>query len=123
MFHGIKKKEKKELTEDEIKALDEKIAKIKHIQNDLLERRTKREYFEENLINLLKAAALMPDFSTIWAYRKETILHLRTIKTDEEFIKLLTDDIKNMQKLMQANPKSYVLWYHRYLLLILVYGA
>jgi hypothetical protein len=113
MFHGIKKKEKKELTEEEIKVLDDKINKLKELQVMLLDMRGKRDYSEDVLNKLLTAAKLMADCSTIWTYRKEIFLHLKAVKSDEEFVKLLSDDIKNIQKLQMANPKSYVLWYHR----------
>jgi hypothetical protein len=113
MFHGNKKKEKKQLTEEELKKIDEKIEKIKMIQSGLLEKRQARDYKEENLGFLLKAAVLLTDFSTIWTYRKEIILHLKSEKSQDDFYKLLVGEIKQISQLMMKNPKSYVLWYHR----------
>jgi geranylgeranyl transferase type-2 subunit alpha len=113
MLHGNKKKEKKELTEEETKKLDAKIQQIKELQTILLDKRHNKEMKEENLILLTQAAHVLPDFSTLWAYRKEILLHIRSTKNDEEYTKTLINEINQTTALMKSNPKSYILWYHR----------
>ena len=113
MFHGTKKKEKRVLTEEENKKIEEKLQKIKSIQNALLEKNKNKDLDEKNLDFLLKASVLMTDFSTIWSYRKEIILDIRKKLNDEEFYNFLINEIKQISPIMLKNPKSYVLWYHR----------
>jgi hypothetical protein len=61
----------------------------------------------------LKAGLLMPDFATMWSYRKELLLYQKTIIPEEEFYNFIIKEVENIFKIMMANPKSYVLWYHR----------
>lgn len=114
MFHSNKKKEKKELTEEELKKIEEKLEKIKAIQNRIIKMRKDNEKDINNLEFILKAGILMPDFGTMWSYRKELILHHQTVVPENEFYRFLSKEIENISGIMLKNPKSYVLWYHRY---------
>lgn len=113
MFHSNKKKEKKTLTEEEQKVLEEKLEKLKAIQNRILKMKKDKETDIKNLDFLLKAGILMPDFATMWSYRKELLYHQKTLLSEEEFYKFIIKEVENIFKIMMANPKSYVLWYHR----------
>jgi hypothetical protein len=113
MFHGNKKKEKTVLTEEENQKIEEKLQKIKSIQQAILERKKNNDFDEKNLDFLLKASVLMTDFSTIWGYRKEIIMEIRNKQDDEEFYKFIQKEIKEISPIMLKNPKSYVLWFHR----------
>ncbi len=113
MFHSNKKKEKKILTEEEQKKIEEKLEKVKAIQNRIIKMRKNNETDIKNLDFILKAGILMPDFSTMWNYRKELILHQRTVLSDQEFYDFVIKEVENIFKIMMQNPKSYVLWYHR----------
>ena len=114
MFHGQKKKERKEITEEETKKLEETLEKIKAIQKKILNlTETNGDYIEKNLEFLLKASSMMADFYTIWNVRKKIILSLQKTKTDDENYAFIITEIKQLIPLMSCNPKSYVLWYHR----------
>ena len=115
MFHGNKKKEgdKKTLTEEEIQKTEIQLHKIKTIQKDILDKKAGKKYEEENLDYLLKVAVLMPDFYTLWNYRKDIIIDLKTKKTNEEFMAFIKIEILKISKLQKDSPKSYVMWYHR----------
>jgi len=113
MFHSNKKKEKKALSEEEQKKLEEKLDKIKAIQNRILKMRKDKETDIKNLDFILKAGILMPDFSTMWSYRKELIIHQENILAKEDFYNFLLKEVENIFGIMMQNPKSYVLWYHR----------
>jgi geranylgeranyl transferase type-2 subunit alpha len=115
MFHGNKKKdvEKKPLTEEEIQKMETQLHKIKTIQKDILDKKGSKRYEEENLDYLLKVAVLMPDFYTLWNYRKDIILDMKTKKTNEEFMNFIKIEILKISKLQKDSPKSYVMWYHR----------
>jgi geranylgeranyl transferase type-2 subunit alpha len=115
MFHGNKKKdvEKKPLTGEEIQKMETQLHKIKTIQKDILDKKASKRYEEENLDYLLKVAVLMPDFYTLWNYRKDIILDMKTKKTNEEFMNFIKIEILKISKLQKDSPKSYVMWYHR----------
>lgn len=111
MFHGNKKKEKTQLSEEEEKKIEEQLFKIKAIQNKILEMRN--DLKENDLDFLLKSAVLMPDFPSLWNLRKMIILHYKDNKTEEEFYSFIKNEIKIISPIMLKNPKSYMLWYHR----------
>jgi len=114
MFHGNKKKENtKILTEEELIKSEQQLNKIKIIQKEILERKEKPDLDEKNLELLIKVAAIMPDFYTLWNYRKKIILDLKTKKPHEEFYKFLQNEINQTSYFQKTNPKSYVLWNHR----------
>ena len=113
MFHSNKKKEKKEISEEEQKKIEEKLEKIKAIQNRILKMRKDKETDITNLDFILKAGILMPDFSTMWSYRKDLILHQKTLLNLDDFYKFLLKEVETISGIMLKNPKSYVLWYHR----------
>jgi len=62
MYHGRKKQEKKELTEEEKKALEEKLNKIITINKTLLRKRADKEYDQASLEQTEKFSFLSPDF-------------------------------------------------------------
>lgn len=113
MFHSNKKKEKQILTEEEQKKIEEKLEKIKAIQSRILKMKHDKETDIKNLDILLKAGVLMPDFSTMWTYRKELILSHKSQISEEDFFKFLQKELENISGIMMKNPKSYVLWHHR----------
>ena len=116
MFHGNKKKEDKEkkpFSEEELKKAELTLHKIKSIQNDILDKKNSKKYEEENLDYLLKAASLMPDFYSLWNYRKDIIVDMKSKKSSEEFMAFIKVEIMKISKLQRDSPKSYVMWYHR----------
>ena len=113
MFHGVKKSEVKELTEEEKAKNEQQLKKLKAIQDQILKIKAKNKYDPKTMDFLLKSSVLMPDYPTLWSIRKILIEQfLPTIK-DEEAMEFLIKEIKSILPIMMKNPKSYLLWYHR----------
>ena len=113
MFHGVKKSEVKELTEEEKAKNEVQLKKLKAIQDQILKIKAKNKYDQKTMDFLLKSSILMPDYPTLWSIRKILIeQYLPTIK-DEEAMAFLLKEIKAILPIMMKNPKSYLLWYHR----------
>ena len=117
MFHGNKKKEKKPLTEEETKGIEDKLNKIKLITEGILKKKQEKDYSEKQLDNLLKSSVLMPDFYSLWNYRKDILVHFKGIMEPQKFYEFIQKEIKAIMPVMLKNPKSYVLWFHRIWLL------
>lgn len=73
MFHGRKKQEKKELSEEELNEINSKLEKIGKNNKILLTKRQNKEYTLETLSQTEKFSFLSPDFSTLWNYRREIL--------------------------------------------------
>ena len=113
MFHGVKRSEVKELTEEEKAKNEVQLKKLKAIQEQILKIKAKNKFDEKTMDFLLKSSILMPDYPTLWSIRKILIEQcLPTIK-DEEAMEFIIKEIKSILPIMMKNPKSYLLWYHR----------
>jgi len=113
MFHGNKKKEKKPMTEEDSKNLEDKLIKIKTITEGILKKKEEKDYSEKQLDNLLKSSVLMPDFYTLWNYRKDIITNYKLSIESQKFYEFIQKELKLIMPVMIKNPKSYVLWFHR----------
>ena len=113
MFHGVKKSDVKELTEEEKAKNELQLKKLKAIQDQILKIRAKNKYDQKSMEFLLKSSVLMPDYPTLWSIRKILMeQYLPTLK-DDEAMEYLQKEIKSILPIMMKNPKSYLLWYHR----------
>ena len=113
MFHGIKKSEVKELTEEEKAKNELQLKKLKAIQDEILKIREKNKYDQKTMEFLLKSSILMPDYPTIWAIRKILMEQYLPTLTDDEAMEYLLKEIKAILPVMMKNPKTYLLWHHR----------
>ena len=113
MFHGIKKSEVKELTEEEKAKNELQLKKLKAIQDEILKIREKNKYDQKSMDFLLKSSVLMSDYSTIWAIRKILMEQYLPTLTDDESMEYLLKEIKAILPIMMKNPKTYLLWHHR----------
>ena len=114
MFHGRKKVDKVQLTEKELEEVEAKLQKISKNNQILLTKRQNKEYTRETLTQTEKFSFLSPDFSTLWNYRREILVHLFTVELDgkpEEKLKLVEDELKFLVKGIMKSPKSYTLWF------------
>jgi geranylgeranyl transferase type-2 subunit alpha len=113
MFHGVKKSDVKELTEEEKAKNELQLKKLKAIQDQILKIKAKNTYDQKSMDFLLKSSILMPDYPTLWTIRKILMeKYLPTLK-DDEAMEYLQKEIKSILPIMMKNPKSYLLWYHR----------
>ena len=116
MFHGIKKSEVKELTEEEKAKNELQLKKLKAIQDEILKIREKNKYDQKSMDFLLKSSVLMPDYSTIWAIRKILMEQYLPTLTEDESMEYLLKEIKAILPMMMKNLKTYLLWF-------IVFGA
>ncbi|KAJ8278247.1 hypothetical protein GJAV_G00085540 [Gymnothorax javanicus] len=54
-----------------------------------------------------------PDFATLWNYRREILLHLQTVRPEDEVQKLFEEELTFLEGCLKVNPKSYGSWHHR----------
>ena len=113
MFHGVKKSEVKELTEEEKAKNEVQLKKLKAIQDQILKIKAKNKFDEKTMDFLLKSSVLMPDYPTLWSIRKILMEQKLPTMTDDEAMAFLLKEIKSILPIMMKNPKSYLLWYHR----------
>ena len=113
MFHGRKRVDKVELTEQELQEIESKLEKIAKNNKTLLQKRKDKEYTWETLKQTEKFSFLSPDFSTLWNYRREIMTHLfdNEIKTDAEKLAQVAEELKFLVKAITKSPKSYTLWF------------
>ena len=113
MFHGVKKSDVKELTEEEKAKNELQLKKLKAIQDQILKIRAKNKYDQKTMDFLLKSSVLMPDYPTLWSIRKILMEQYLPTLTDDQAMEYLQKEIKSILPIMMKNPKSYLLWYHR----------
>ena len=53
------------------------------------------------------------DLQTLWNFRKSTIMALHNETSEEEMIKLYSNEMTLTENCLKKNPKSYGSWYHR----------
>ncbi|TSL61140.1 Syntaxin-binding protein 3 [Bagarius yarrelli] len=75
--------------------------------------RSDNELDEEALQLTQQLLASNPDFATLWNYRREILLHLETVKEEEELQKLYEAELLFIESCLKVNPKSYGSWHHR----------
>ncbi|XP_076009642.1 geranylgeranyl transferase type-2 subunit alpha [Genypterus blacodes] len=54
-----------------------------------------------------------PDFATLWNYRREILLHLETVREEDDVQKVYESELSFLESCLKMNPKSYGSWHHR----------
>uniref|UniRef100_A0A8D0CY05 Geranylgeranyl transferase type-2 subunit alpha n=1 Tax=Sander lucioperca TaxID=283035 RepID=A0A8D0CY05_SANLU len=54
-----------------------------------------------------------PDFATLWNYRREILMHLETVRDEDEVQKIYQAELSFLESCLKVNPKSYGSWHHR----------
>ncbi|KAA8589823.1 hypothetical protein FQN60_013188 [Etheostoma spectabile] len=54
-----------------------------------------------------------PDFATLWNYRREILMHMETVKDEDEVQKIYQAELSFLESCLKVNPKSYGSWHHR----------
>ena len=114
MFHGRKKVERRELTPEEIKAIDIKLAKTDQNNKTLLLKRANKEYSLETLAQTEKFSFLSPDFTTLWNYRREILEWVFENECKDDVpkkLQFIANELKFLVKGIMKSPKSYTLWF------------
>ena len=116
------------MTEAEQAQAAQKLTKIRAVNEKMLKMRKDQVYTEAALGQTEKFAMLSPDFTTVWNYRREILLHL--FKTEgnnsaeegspekiygslEGKLGVIKKELIMLVKHVMASPKSYSIWEHR----------
>lgn len=103
------------MTDEEVKQRDEKLAKIRAVNAQMLKKRDEKVYDLASLGQTEKFAKLTPDFTTVWNYRREIMQHLFD-KKEGDFESLdgrlgvIKKELMMLVGQIMANPKSYSIW-------------
>uniref|UniRef100_A0A8C6P4W9 Geranylgeranyl transferase type-2 subunit alpha n=1 Tax=Nothobranchius furzeri TaxID=105023 RepID=A0A8C6P4W9_NOTFU len=74
----------------------------------------KEEIFDDEALQLTQQLlSSNPDFATLWNYRREILLHLETVKDENEVQKIYEAELSFLESCLKVNPKSYGSWHHR----------
>uniref|UniRef100_A0A8C9TJI9 Geranylgeranyl transferase type-2 subunit alpha n=1 Tax=Scleropages formosus TaxID=113540 RepID=A0A8C9TJI9_SCLFO len=68
---------------------------------------------EEVLLLTQQLLSSNPDFATLWNYRREILLHLETVRSEDEIQRLYEEELSFLEACLKVNPKSYGSWHHR----------
>jgi len=107
-----------ELTDEEKQKVQAKLKQMKDLLAVLLQKYRSQDYSDDALELTQKSAHLVPDFYTIWNYRR-SILQSRFKDMDAgQKTEMIKQELKFLAYEVKENPKSYTLWFHRQWLLL-----
>ncbi|KAF5894695.1 geranylgeranyl transferase type-2 subunit alpha, partial [Clarias magur] len=113
-MHGrVKVKSTAQQEEEKRKEREKKLKVYITVRDAIFKKRSDSELDEEALQLTQQLLASNPDFATLWNYRREILLHLETIKEEEEMQKLYEAELLFIESCLKVNPKSYGSWHHR----------
>ncbi|CAM6126525.1 unnamed protein product [Calypogeia fissa] len=93
---------------------EEKGKKLNSLLEDVLRNHHEKCYTKGALKQSAQLLELNPEFYTAWNYRKRAVQHLIGSEPDEDARKrFLEDEMRMVERALQANIKSYGAWHHR----------
>uniref|UniRef100_A0A8C6P4I9 Geranylgeranyl transferase type-2 subunit alpha n=1 Tax=Nothobranchius furzeri TaxID=105023 RepID=A0A8C6P4I9_NOTFU len=112
--HGRVKVKTTAQQEEEKRKEREKKLKIYVAARDACFAKRKEEIFDDEALQLTQQLlSSNPDFATLWNYRREILLHLETVKDENEVQKIYEAELSFLESCLKVNPKSYGSWHHR----------
>lgn len=113
-MHGrLKVKTTAEQQQEKMKERARKLALYRAGLDKAVEKRKNHELDQDALTATQQLLLANPDFYTLWNFRKEIILHLATIKTEDELQAAYKEELAFTEACLRINPKSYGTWHHR----------
>lgn len=122
MMHGVKRLTA-EKRASKRKESEERAASYRKRSVAALQRRVEKRYDSESLDATAKVVTENPDFTTMWNFRREILIHLHPdpSKDDGEVGASVsatrraacTAEFALTQECLGYNPKSYPVWHHR----------
>lgn len=82
--------------------MSECLSRVKNCQYDMVGLKISEEILSNN-----------GDIQTLWNLRKNTLEHVEKEKSEDEMIKLLSNEMTLTDVALKKNPKSYSCWHHR----------
>ena len=116
-MHGIRKSTEPRTAAEEARRVL-LISQYTQLSSEYLPRHQKREYSPALLHLNTQLLTLTPDFQLCWNYRKDYYTSLQVTDDDDDDDNKISscsakDDLKLTATLLQKNPKSYAIWFHR----------
>uniref|UniRef100_A0A3B3ZY69 Geranylgeranyl transferase type-2 subunit alpha n=1 Tax=Periophthalmus magnuspinnatus TaxID=409849 RepID=A0A3B3ZY69_9GOBI len=113
-LHGRVKVKTTAQQEEEKKKEREKKLKIYVAARDACFAKRKEGIKDEEALELTQQLlSSNPDFATLWNQRREILMHLETIKDEDEMQKIYESELHFLESCLKVNPKSYGSWFHR----------
>uniref|UniRef100_A0A1A8D5A5 Geranylgeranyl transferase type-2 subunit alpha n=1 Tax=Nothobranchius kadleci TaxID=1051664 RepID=A0A1A8D5A5_NOTKA len=113
-MHGRVKVKTTAQQEEEKRKEREKKLKIYVAARDACFAKRKEEIYDDEALQLTQQLlSSNPDFATLWNYRREILLHLETVKDENEVQKIYEAELSFLESCLKVNPKSYGSWHHR----------
>lgn len=113
-MHGRVKVKTTAQQEEEKKKEREKKLKIYVAARDACFAKRKEDIKDEEALELTQQLlSSNPDFATLWNQRREILMHLETVKDEDELQKIYESELHFLESCLKVNPKSYGSWFHR----------
>ncbi|KAK7889585.1 hypothetical protein WMY93_025145 [Mugilogobius chulae] len=113
-MHGRVKVKTTAQQEEEKKKEREKKLKIYVAARDACFAKRKEDIKDEEALELTQQLlSSNPDFATLWNQRREILMHLETVKEEDEMQKIYESELHFLESCLKVNPKSYGSWFHR----------
>ncbi|XP_026854526.2 geranylgeranyl transferase type-2 subunit alpha [Electrophorus electricus] len=113
-MHGrVKVKSTAQQEEEKRKEREKKLKVYLSARDAVFSKKSNGVLDEEALQLTQQLLSSNPDFATLWNFRREILLHLETVKEEEEMQKLYELELLFTESCLKVNPKSYGSWHHR----------
>lgn len=110
-MHG-RKRETGQISEEEKLDRLKKIGKYTKLVDSVLQMNSVKDCSSTALELTKKILELNPEFSTLWNYRRNILIH--TVDSGEKKISDIVDiELALVVHALEKNPKSYCAWHHR----------
>uniref|UniRef100_A0A8C2YVT5 Geranylgeranyl transferase type-2 subunit alpha n=1 Tax=Cyclopterus lumpus TaxID=8103 RepID=A0A8C2YVT5_CYCLU len=113
-MHGRVKVKSTAQQEEEKRKEREKKLKVYLAARDACFSKRKEGIWDEGALQVTQQLlSSNPDFGTLWNYRRETLMHLETVRDEDEVQKIYEAELSFLESCLKVNPKSYGSWHHR----------
>ncbi|XP_059922869.1 geranylgeranyl transferase type-2 subunit alpha isoform X1 [Gadus macrocephalus] len=113
-MHGRLKIKSTAQQEEEKRKEREKKLKLYVTARDVCFSQRKEGVLDEEALQLTQQLlSSNPDFSTLWNYRREILMHLETVREEDDVQKIYESELSFVERCLRQNPKSYGSWHHR----------
>mmetsp|Transcript_40023 Transcript_40023/g.87344 ORF Transcript_40023/g.87344 Transcript_40023/m.87344 type:complete len:606 (+) Transcript_40023:24-1841(+) len=109
-MHGRRKKDAIELSDEDKQRERDQLLTGLGLFREILEKRRQKVYTMHTHEITMKALQFNPEFSTLWNYRREIILH---VGKGDAGLPMLQGELKLLEKVLHKAAKAYCVWFHR----------
>lgn len=98
---------------EEIAAEKLRLEKIQKLHKMVFEEIANGNLTDEAFILSEKAISISPDIYTFLNFRRKLLLNRLSQVSEEEQVKIFSQELEFLSRIIKESPKSYTLWYHR----------